>query len=472
MLFRSTITSSKGAIICPNDSTVLAAVGGVSWNWSCGVVTQTVRVPAGNYQVTVTGANGCRATSANRIITNYNVSPITVSPTGNVTILQGDSILLTASGGSSYQWSNGQTGPSIYVHNSGNYSVSAINSNGCNVSSSVVTVNAINGSNMITVTGANAFCEGGNTVLTSFFTNGNQWYRNNNLLSGQTQQALTVTQQGYYKVKVTTNGSSFYSDSIFIQVYPSAQLPLVNDTAICKGNNLNISAIGNDSYKWYSEITGGTLLLTGAIYTQNNIQTPFAIFLDGTTTNGCSATTRKKIQINVNPLPTVDFTQEVEMDNGNYITSFDPTCSGADAYSWNFNGMDTSNIENPTYTFSVNGVYTITLVATNIQTGCSNSIQKNVDIHVKTDLFIPTTFTPNNDGKNDVFRVRGSEVVVEDMFIFNQWGKAVYHADASNPTWDGTSNGNSVDNGTYVYKIKLTDAGIPKELKGTITIIK
>ena len=468
----TTVTSSKGLTICPNDSTVLTAVGGVSWNWSCGVVTQAARVPAGNYQVTITGANGCKATSANKIITNYNVSPISVSPSGSVTILQNDSIQLTASGGSSYVWSNGQTGASIYVHNSGSYSVSAVNSNGCNVSSSVVNVTAINASNMITVTGTNAFCEGGSTILTSYFANGNQWYRNNVLLSGQTQNILTVTQQGYYKVKVTNAGNAFYSDSVFIQVYPSAQLPTVNDTAVCKGNNLQITLAGTTTYQWYNEITGGSLLATGNNFTQSNVQTPFSVYLDAITSNGCKAVSREKIQVNVNPLPTVDFTYNVELDNGSYITTFNHSCNGADYYSWNFNGLDTSNLETPQYTFSMDGVYSINLTATNTQTGCSNSIQKNVDIHVKTDLFVPTTFTPNNDGKNDIFRVRGSEVIVEEMSIFNQWGKAVFHGDAAITTWDGTSNGETLNNGTYVYKIKVIDGGTPKELKGTVTLIK
>ncbi|MEN9332771.1 MAG: hypothetical protein RLZZ94_1861, partial [Bacteroidota bacterium] len=102
--------------------------------------------------------------------------------------------------------------------------MSAINANGCNVSSSTVVVNAVSANNMVSVTGANAFCEGGSTVLTSYFTSGNQWYRNNTLLSGQNQTTLTVTQQGYYQVKVNTGGGILVSDSIFIQVYPSAQL--------------------------------------------------------------------------------------------------------------------------------------------------------------------------------------------------------------------------------------------------------
>ncbi|MFM7016998.1 MAG: gliding motility-associated C-terminal domain-containing protein [Bacteroidota bacterium] len=468
----TTITSSKGFTICPNDSTVLTAIGGNSWNWSCGIVTQTVKVPAGNYQVTITGANGCKANSSNKIISNYNVSPISVSPSGNVTILQNDSMFLTASGGSNYVWSNGQIGASIYVHTTGNYSVSAVNNNGCTVSSSIVNVTTINASNMITVTGTNAFCEGGSTTLTSYFTNGNQWYRNNQVLNGQTQNTITVTQQGYYKVKVTNAGNSFYSDSVFIQVYPLAQLPVVNDTAVCKGNNLQLTIIGNDSYKWYNELTGGAIAVNGNIFSQSNVLTPFSIYLDAVTTNGCNAGTRKQININVNPLPIVNFTQEVEMDNGQYITTFNADCNGADLYSWNFNGMDTSNLEEPEYIFNVNGVYSITLLATNSQTGCSNSIQKNVDIHVKTDLFIPTTFTPNNDGKNDVFRVRGSEILVEEMLIYNQWGKVVFHGEEASAVWDGSSNGEIVENGTYVYKIKLIDAGIPKELKGTITVIK
>jgi gliding motility-associated-like protein len=93
---------------------------------------------------------------------------------------------------------------------------------------------------------------------------------------------------------------------------------------------------------------------------------------------------------------------------------------------------------------------------------------------------IPNGFTPNNDGRDDVFYILGSEDVklIKDFSIFNRWGQKVFqvtNAEANDPKfgWSGFLNGKPADTGTYVYivSIAFTD-GTSQLFKGTVTLIR
>ena len=72
------------------------------------------------------------------------------------------------------------------------------------------------------------------------------------------------------------------------------------------------------------------------------------------------------------------------------------------------------------------------------------------------DVFIPNAFTPNGDGKNDVFQPRlGLDATGMDMTIFNRWGNEIYHSTKNNAGWDGTIKGSLAELGTYQYVIKV-----------------
>jgi gliding motility-associated-like protein len=72
------------------------------------------------------------------------------------------------------------------------------------------------------------------------------------------------------------------------------------------------------------------------------------------------------------------------------------------------------------------------------------------------DVFIPNAFSPNGDGKNDVFQARlGLDATGIDMTIFNRWGNEIYHSTKNNDGWDGMQKGVPADMGTYQYVIKV-----------------
>lgn len=128
------------------------------------------------------------------------------------------------------------------------------------------------------------------------------------------------------------------------------------------------------------------------------------------------------------------------------------------------------------------GVYTVTLIVTDVN-GCVDTIVKIINIQDPFAIFIPSIFTPNNDGKNDVFTPKGVNVDPNNfhMYIFDRWGEIIYHTTtwANNQTegWNGTKNnsGSYKDAvlGVYVYKITCKDNdGNPYEYVGKVYLHK
>ncbi len=121
-------------------------------------------------------------------------------------------------------------------------------------------------------------------------------------------------------------------------------------------------------------------------------------------------------------------------------------------YSWDFN---TSTFVDSTkkliYKFSKAGNYKIGMII-NADYGCVDTVYKSID--VTDDLIIPTIFTPNGDGVNDVFYIRTNGHDIYTIEIYNRYGTIVYKYSAKQIYWDGrTPAGVDVDDGTYYYVI-------------------
>ncbi|HRP56301.1 gliding motility-associated C-terminal domain-containing protein [Agriterribacter sp.] len=90
-----------------------------------------------------------------------------------------------------------------------------------------------------------------------------------------------------------------------------------------------------------------------------------------------------------------------------------------------------------------------------------------------TDFFIPNAFTPNRDGRNDIFKVYGSSVTAAEIKIYNQWGAMLYETKDNEKGWNGTHNNNPQPVGLYVYVIKVRLANEDTFIKkGTIRLIR
>jgi gliding motility-associated-like protein len=130
---------------------------------------------------------------------------------------------------------------------------------------------------------------------------------------------------------------------------------------------------------------------------------------------------------------------------------------------------------NPIATPPVSTTFTLTI--TDQETGCVVTTSKRIGVTeincAEPNIFIPSAFTPNNDGNNDVVYVRGEVLSDIDLSIYNRWGELVFRTQDQNKGWDGTLGGRAVDPGVFVYHLKATCFdGQQFFSKGNITLIR
>jgi len=88
-------------------------------------------------------------------------------------------------------------------------------------------------------------------------------------------------------------------------------------------------------------------------------------------------------------------------------------------------------------------------------------------------LYVPSAFSPNGDGRNDFFEVKGAFVPQVEMTIFNRWGQAIFTTNSLEQPWDGYAKGQAVPEGVYVYRLRLTTIeGQVLTRNGSITVIR
>lgn len=92
----------------------------------------------------------------------------------------------------------------------------------------------------------------------------------------------------------------------------------------------------------------------------------------------------------------------------------------------------------------------------------------------RNELMIPNAFTPNNDGQNDIFKIKNiTNQRLIDFKVFNRWGTVVFRTTDPTAGWDGTSRGQIQPIGVYGYVIQIGFAdGYVETYKGTVTLIK
>jgi len=199
--------------------------------------------------------------------------------------------------------------------------------------------------------------------------------------------------------------------------------------------------------------------------------------------NGCKGVYDFPVPIIVWPKPHSDFSwsPEVITTSDNQVT-FDPTFKYGPITSrnWMFSGTgiagyDTSNLEHPQRVFETPGKYPIMLIQ-RTDKGCVDSVVKIIEVTDDMSVFIPNSFTPNGDGMNDVFNVKGLGFKPEgfSMELFDRWGHSMYFTKDVTKGWDGTVKGQVAQDGVYIYKIRAVGANGEgrKDYIGHVTLMK
>jgi gliding motility-associated-like protein len=156
--------------------------------------------------------------------------------------------------------------------------------------------------------------------------------------------------------------------------------------------------------------------------------------------------------------------------------TFTNTSMNAISYQWNFGGLDSTNTTDAAYTFPDQpGTVSVCLTATNAN-GCADTFCAEVVIYDILIIYVPNSFSPNNDGFNDLFYpiVSGYEPGSFKMQIFDRWGEKLFESTDPLTTWDGVYRGFPVKEDVYVWRIdsESSHTGAYRQVNGHVTVIR
>lgn len=255
--------------------------------------------------------------------------------------------------------------------------------------------------------------------------------------------------------------STTYSFTVTVPTYPPLVVTTLNDTMICPSLQFPVWAdatggAGGYSYSWSNGTTGASTYIADP---QNGT------VVTVTVTDQCGTTASASFTITISPI-IADFDIITAMPAKPKTDVLVENKSQYDvSWLWTSNG-NTYTVETPVFTYPEPAVYTICLRAYNSD-GCYNEICKEVTI--EDDFIIPNIFTPNGDGSNDLFVIKGLYGSGNSLLIYNRWGKKVYENPDYKNDWNGSVNGKPLSDGTYFY-VMIRSNG--EEHTGSITILR
>lgn len=360
----------------------------------------------------------------------------------DTTFCEGQSISLDAGAGfNNYQWSTNATSQKITVTQAGAFYVTAF-LNGCSAKDTIA----------INVLPLPSFFLGNDTTLCeqqqlSYSFNIPQATYSWN--TGSTLNTAVINQPGSYWLNVTMQGCSS-SDTVLVAYSLTPSVNLGNDTTLCQGETKLISAFNNNaSYLWQDGSKAPDYLINkkGLYYVTASI-------------NNCRAD--DSIFVDYSLPPSFTLGPDTFICKGNEII-LNPLINVTANYLW----QDGSTA--PVFTATKEGVYELT--ASN---KCGTFTDAIALIAGICDLYVPSAFTPNHDGINDIFRVKNLFSVKQfSMTIYNRFGEKIYESNDVNQGWNGSYKGTEEPIGTYVWVISLTDTEDKKQnAKGTVTLIR
>jgi len=240
--------------------------------------------------------------------------------------------------------------------------------------------------------------------------------------------------------------------------------------------NCNNTEVGL-SYKWNFGNYGNNISNV-----KNPVQTYFEsglfnVTLSLTTANGCKRSATISDMINVFPKPNAKFYAEPPV-----VSVIKPEVSffnlSTDNYNnyWSFGDGDSSLTVNPNHNYNPNnlGNFIVKLVVESDK-GCKDTSKSVIKVEDIATLYVPTGFTPDNDGINDIFMVKASGVDLDDfeMKIYDRWGEIIYSFSDIYSGWDGKIKGKTVESGVYKWLVVYKDfTGVFYTKSGNVTVIR
>ncbi|MFD0764803.1 gliding motility-associated C-terminal domain-containing protein [Mucilaginibacter lutimaris] len=284
--------------------------------------------------------------------------------------------------------------------------------------------------------------------------------------STQQDPVHQFSQAGTYNVKLSAlaggNPVSYNADVTILQTPVGVIHDVSEKVVLCNIGSAALSAhgaTGSQTYNWYDADKILLIKNTSGNY-QTEILDHSATFYVAIANTGCEGEL-KQIDVIYDKAVAVIHTTTTVVEQGATVIL---TANDAVKYEWSpaiyLSSTDTKSVS---ATPMSNITYTLKITNAN---GCTD--ETTIALKLKSDLVIPNTFTPNNDGINDTWVVKNLDIQDNTLQIFNRNGKMVFNARNYANTWNGTYNGKQLPAGVYYYIINLYNQFI----SGSVTILR
>jgi gliding motility-associated-like protein len=349
-------------------------------------------------------------------------------------------------------WSTNQITPSINVNTSGDYSVAITNQIGCTTRDTVSLTFSTLPENPV-ITGDETLC---GTEVLSLSTNNQSgvtynWTGPNGFTSSLPSIIITTPEPGNYTVSATLNDcNAVNTASVTVVVNPNPSFSLGDDLELCTGATATIEGpAGFQSYLWSDNSTTQSNTLGAGIHS-----------LLVTDANGCSKL--DSITINVSgPVAAFSSNPASESVTGVNVAFTDQSTGQISSWNWAFENNLSASVQNPIHAFTTQGEITVVLTVTNAN-GCIDTASRKYSVN--NILAVPNSFTPNGDGFNDLFVVKGLAAYPDSkLMVFNRWGTEIFNATDYANDW----NGGDYPDADYYYVLEVSNGD---KLKGFVTL--
>jgi gliding motility-associated-like protein len=281
--------------------------------------------------------------------------------------------------------------------------------------------------------------------------------------------AITATTTTY-RVTATIGGCSA-TDDVVVNTVPYPKVNAGHDTTICFDARIQLNgSTDGSSVSWApsSSLSNATMLTPVAAPPATT-----TYILTARDNRGCPKPAHDTVVVNVLPEIHASAGGDTAVLVGQQVKFL---ATGGVDYQWSPPyALSATDIPNPvgSYDEAVDAIrYTVRVYD---ESGCVDSAYKLVRVFTTgPEVFVPTAFTPNGDGNNDVLRpIAAGMQQVEYFRIYNRWGELIFQTTRSGEGWDGRISGKEQGSSIYVWMVKAIDfRGTPYFRKGTVTLIR
>ncbi len=432
----------------------------------------------GKYKVTLTvgTSKGCIATVVYDDVNIIDKPPISVAFKDTL-ICNGDNLQLRAIGNGNFSWTpqnnmtNANTAmPTVSPNTTTQYTVE-LNDNGCinheTVNVRVVDFVTLRAWNDTTICATDVAFLGAHTDGLMYEWTPAATINNPNILNAVANPAVTTTYQNTARI-----GHCSATDQMTIHTIP---YPIANagaDTVLCYQSEIQLrGSMVASNFVWSP---AGSLINASSLSPRTPPLTETTQYvLTVTDVQGCPKPVSDTVTVVVLPKINAFAGNDTAVVVGQPLQF---SASGGIGYQWSpATNLSNTGIADPVAVYDGSFENIRYKVYVSNEANCLDSAYVNVRIFkTSPQVFVPTAFTPNRDGNNDVFRpIAVGMTKIEYFQVFNRWGELVFSSTKNGHGWDGKINGKEQGSGTFVWLVKGTDyTGKVFFAKGTVTLIR